>query len=84
MTLRLQIEPTDRIVEIEVPGGGMVPARVWQGVMEDGTDVALLVTRVAVHKDAAAETQARFAEALTEVAPARAVVLRAFDLRVIL
>ncbi|HWF01591.1 MAG TPA: hypothetical protein VG248_17445 [Caulobacteraceae bacterium] len=84
MTLRLQIEPTDRIVEIAVAGGGSVPARAWQGVMEDGTNVVLLVTRVAVSKDAPAAAQARFAEALTEVAPARPEVIRAFDLRLIL
>lgn len=48
--MKITIESTSRIIEIEMPRGVSVPARVWEGKTESGIPVQVLVTRVAVLK----------------------------------
>ena len=78
--MKITIEPTSRFVYLEVDGAS-VPARVWEGRTEAGVECYLLVTRIAVHKDA---DQSEFERNLTEqVAPSVAAV-EAFPLRMVL
>lgn len=43
MKIRLQVEPTDIVTEIDG-----VPVRVWNGIHENGSQIFLFVHRVAV------------------------------------
>lgn len=84
--MKLHIEPTSRIVEVmseDAPTGvgAPIPARVWQGVTDNGIEVTLLVTRVACDK---AQDLSELTEALTEVAVPRVPAIDAFPHRLIL
>ena len=46
--MKLTLESTSKIVQVEGPDGGLVPARLWEGTTADGIPVIALVTRVAV------------------------------------
>jgi len=46
--MKITIEPTAAIIELEGPNGGRVEARVWEGTTDKGTPVTLYVTRVQV------------------------------------
>ena len=48
--MKLHIEPTTRIVEIDM-GDALVPARVWEGQTDNGIPVICLITRVAAVRD---------------------------------
>jgi len=63
--MKIAIESTDRIVEINA-GGGRVPARVWEGKTESGIRVQCLVTRIGAP---AGEDLEQFERELKECAP---------------
>lgn len=54
--MKITLEKTSKIVEIELPGSGkpgqlgnvVVPARIWQGETDDGIPVHCFVTRIAL------------------------------------
>lgn len=61
--MKIEIEPTTRIVMIADGRGGQVPARVWEGHTGRGVPVIVLVTRIAVARDAdASELEAELVE----------------------
>lgn len=78
--MKLTLEPTPVIAELEVPGGGVLPARVWQGVDEHGVEVHAYVTRVGVANFYPPHVHERFAEELQAAAPLRPAP-RAYDMR---
>jgi hypothetical protein len=80
--MKLTLESTNTIVALEI-GGVDCPARVWQGVIEDGVEVHAYVTRIAIPREAPAEVHARFAASLNECADPTTRV-RALPLRMIL
>jgi hypothetical protein len=65
--MRITIESTSRIVEIETPTG-KIPARLWEGRTDSGVPVECLVTRIAAHKSA---DLAQFEAELQEQPPPR-------------
>lgn len=73
----IHIEPTTRIVDLN----GGLQARVWQGQTDAGVECYLLVTRVAVHRDA---DSTDFEAALVEQEPPSAAAVEAFPLRMVL
>jgi len=75
--MRITIENTDQIVQIEPRSGGKIPARVWKGVTDSGIECQVLVTRIAVHKQA---DNSAFERELTEP-PTATLEGRAYDLR---
>lgn len=78
--MKITIENTDRIVQIQTPDGRcMIPARVWEGKTESGIFVQCLVTRIAAP---AGENLDQFARELTETRPPQ--VENVFPLRMIL
>lgn len=79
--MKLIIESTTRMTTIAVPGGGEIPARVWEGKTESGIPVVCLVTRVAVHKD---QDTAQFERELAEQRPPSQAGIDAIPLRMIL
>jgi hypothetical protein len=48
--LKVQLESTDQIVELETASGA-VPARIWEGHTESGIAIHAFITRVGVHKE---------------------------------
>lgn len=78
--MKLTIETTSRIVEIEI-NGVKVPARIWEGKSESGIPVTCAITRVAVHKD---QNQAEFLRELSECKAPSPEAIEAFPLRLIL
>ena len=66
--MRITLEPTDKILTLVVEGGE-VPARVWQGCTEDGTEVLAFVTRI-LAKEGKHDVE-RFRRELMETSPAR-------------
>jgi len=80
--MRITIESTDRVVEIQ-PAGGIrsVPARVWEGETEKGVPVAVLVTRIAAHLE---HDQSEFQADLRETRPPTSHAIEAFPMRLIL
>jgi hypothetical protein len=75
--MKITIENTDQMVTIESRDGAKVPARVWKGVTEGGVECQVLVTRIAVHRDA---DNTAFERELSEP-PTATIEGRAFDLR---
>ena len=73
--MKLTIEPTGTIEDVNG-----IPARIWKGKTEAGSDVMLWVSVVRVHKDAP-DVEA-FDRALREVKADRQLV--SFDIRLVL
>lgn len=48
--MKVTLESTDKLVTLMV-GGVAVPARIWQGVTEQGVECHAYITRIAAHKD---------------------------------
>jgi hypothetical protein len=69
VTLILQIEPTEHVVDVSTQGEATLAMRAWRGVTPEGVNVVLFVRCVAVPTDAPADVQARFVEALAELEP---------------
>jgi hypothetical protein len=78
--MRVQLESTDKIVELETPSG-RVPARIWEGTTENGIACHAFVTRIAVSKDLDAS---EFERELQEHRAPSAAVAQAYDLRLVL
>ena len=78
--MRITIESTDRLVEIQ-HGGATVPARVWEGKTERGVPIAVLITRIAAHLES---DQAEFEQDLKETRQPSAHAIEAFPMRLIL
>lgn len=76
--MRIMIENTDQIVSVETKNGSKVPARVWRGVTDGGVECQVLVTRVAIHRDA---DNSALERELQEHPPAKMERPRAYDLR---
>lgn len=57
--MKVTLESTTRIVEIQTIAGDHVPARVWEGVTDSGIHVVALITRIAAET---AEVPARLEE----------------------
>lgn len=66
--MRVTLEPTDRIVDVETDRGGVVRGRVWQGTTDTGHDVAFVVVRVATP---AGGDLTEFEQSLVPVTPGR-------------
>ena len=49
--MKLTLESTTKILELRLPSGAVVPARVWQGRTDSGIEVHAYITRVAVHNE---------------------------------
>lgn len=49
--MKVTLESTDKIVELKLPTGQVVPARLWEGTTESGIRCHAFITRIAVHKD---------------------------------
>lgn len=45
--MKITIESTTKVVELELPNGAVVMARVWQGETESGIPVQAFITRIA-------------------------------------
>jgi len=69
--MKLTLEPTDRILELE---GRQV--RVWKGKSDRGVPVYALIARVLVHQD---DDSSAFDRALLEVPPSLDVQLQLID-----
>ena len=80
--MKIQLEQTDRIVELE-SDGGTVPARIWQGETESGIRVLAYVTRIMPVMDKDDPRQQEFQDALAQTAAPRAEV-NGIPLRLIL
>lgn len=78
--MKIAIESTTKIVELELAGGARVPARVWEGETDTGIKVHAYITRVAVGAD---EDCARFDAELKQCRVPSAAV-EAIPLRLIL
>jgi hypothetical protein len=78
--VKLTLEPTSRIVEIQTPHGDVVPGRVWQGRTAFGVEVVAVVTRIAA---IVADDNTELEAVLTPVEPCRAAI-EAFPMRMIL
>lgn len=44
--MNVQLHSTDKVVTLNG-----VPARIWEGITENGIEVHAFITRIAVHKD---------------------------------
>lgn len=51
--MQVTIESTTQVVELEMPDGAVVPARMWEGQTTSGIPVHCFVTRIcpSIHKD---------------------------------
>lgn len=82
--MKITLESTSKLVTFEVDRG-QVPARIWEGVTEDGTPVHAYITRIcpSIPEPLPEAIAAEFARALAEQKPPSAVV-RAIPMRMIL
>lgn len=64
--MKVTLESTNRIVQVEAPGGGTIPGRVWEGTTPSGIFVSAVITRLATPLDA---DQSQFLAELSEQSP---------------
>jgi hypothetical protein len=70
--MRIRVESMPSVVQLDIGGGQVVPARLWEGVTESGTPVAAFITRISPQtRDPAAVAQFE-AELVAVAAPALA------------
>lgn len=82
--MRISIEPTSKIVELETPSGGRMPARIWEGTTDRGTPVHCFITRIApTIVDPPDNVVREFTSSLGETRPPSAAV-QAISLRFVL
>ena len=75
--MRITLESTDKIVELELPSGAVVPARIWEGVTANGIACHAYITRIAVaNQDDAAEFDRDLAEQRRPTVPVQAIPAR--------
>lgn len=68
--MRITIEPTSKIVDIQTSSGAWVPARIWEGKTERGTPVHCFITRICpTVPNPAAPIVEEFQAALIETKP---------------
>lgn len=78
--MKVTLENTDKLVDLVIPDGGTIPARIWEGTTDTGIRVHAYITRIAV---AVEDDQEQFVRELKECrAPSAAV--EAIPLRLIL
>lgn len=83
--MKVTLESTTRIVELEVAAGVVVPGRIWEGVTESGIRVVALVTRIAAETGNGPDTLAEFERELQQChEPRTRGALEAFPLRMVL
>ena len=70
--MKLELESTDRIVEVNG-----VPARLWEGRTASGIPVTALIVQLAVHQD---QDQSQFQAELLETKPPSPMAEAAFPL----
>ena len=81
--MKIILENTETILEIEA-GGGVVPARVWEGHTADGVPVVAFITRISPQTHDS-DANAAFARELVETArPSLASASGAIPLRLVL
>lgn len=82
--MKISLESTEKVVEFEI-GGAKVPARIWEGVTENGTPVHAYITRIcpSIPEPVPAAVAEEFARALAEQKPPSEAI-RAIPLRMIL
>lgn len=78
--MKITIEPTTTVVELESGDGNPIKARVWTGVTDKGVPCQLFIARVAVEASERAED---FTRELEEQAQPRAAA-QSWPLRMIL
>jgi hypothetical protein len=78
--MKVTIESTTKIVEIQTPAGAWIEARVWEGKTETGIPVHVYVTRIAAPTT---ENLSQFEQEL-RVCRAPSASLQALPLRMIL
>ena len=66
--MKITVESTDHIVNVQVQSGAIVPARIWQGQTESGIPVHCFITRIGVNRD---QDTSQFERELQEMAPMR-------------
>lgn len=81
--MKINLENTEKIVDLRLPDGNVVPARVWQGRTESGIEIHAFITRVAVAEGQNEQVYAEFERDLRECHKARPDVA-AIPLRLIL
>lgn len=81
--MKITLEPTEKIVYLQIPGGNEVPARIWEGKTANGIEVHAYITRIAVKEGLPEEVYDNFAEQLKETRKPSPVV-QAIPLRMIL
>jgi hypothetical protein len=64
--MRVTLDSTAQVVRMPADLEGVVPARLWEGVTDDGARIYAFIALVGVHKSASAEIQAEFARDLVE------------------
>lgn len=80
--MKIHIEPTTKIVELQTEGG-IVPARVWEGVTDSGVPVHCFITRLAPTIPVNDPRQEQFKKELAEQRSPTAAV-QSYPLRMIL
>lgn len=82
--MRVQLESTSKLINL-IPRRGEqgVPARVWEGVTQDGVKVHAFITRVAIAKEEMESEHEKFRLDLQECREPSAEVLE-YPLRLIL
>lgn len=63
--MKLSLESTDQIAQIEIDGASL-PARIWKGTNERGTECLAFITRLAVPESAPPDAHRQFARELVE------------------
>jgi hypothetical protein len=79
--MRVTLEATDKIVELKLPTGAVVPARIWEGETESGIACHAFITRIAVHKDL---DSSQFDRELQAVKPLSKELSGVYDARLVL
>jgi len=82
--MKITIHSTTKLVELDTPNNGRVPARIWEGETDSGIPVHCFVTRIApTISNPPPEIVAQFAAELTEQQPPTR-ALEVYPLRMIL
>lgn len=82
--MKITIENTDKILHLQGPTGGEVPARVWEGETESGIKVICFVTRLLVKEGQPEEIYQQFERELRETPKAASPAVQTFPLRLVL
>jgi len=78
--MRVTLDSTDKIVELQLPNGATVPARLWEGTTESGIRCHAFITRIAVHKEV---DNSQFERELQETRPLSRELSGVYETRII-